>query len=162
MKGISKQIELYTKQEILLPPPPLKEKTKEEIEKEIEIDLLKLRHKIYQPNSSYRAKKDNFLLQREKSKEFDLVKERRSGYLRSSKAITIPAKAEDYYNEMEYQVHDNMMDIILRFSFDLIRNPHHNPSNKSYLFSKSSFILNEKITHYKKLKKKSILIFFYS
>jgi hypothetical protein len=54
---------------------------------------------------------------------------------------------------MEYQAFDNMMDISQRFGYDTIRNPHHNPTNKNYLFSKSYFVLSEYITSYKKLKK---------
>jgi hypothetical protein len=64
---------LYTKQEILLPPPPLQEKIKEEIEDEIEVDLLRFRYQTYQPNTSYKKKENYFLLQRDKSKEFELI-----------------------------------------------------------------------------------------
>jgi hypothetical protein len=53
---------------------------------------------------------------------------------------------------MKFQVFDNMIDIILRFGYDTIRNTHHHPSNKNYLFSKSYFVLSENITPHKKLK----------
>jgi hypothetical protein len=111
-----------------------------------------------------------------KKNEFDLIKRKRSRYynardiefylfphvyivedhLRPSKVIAIPAKAVDCYNEMEYQAFDNMMDICLRFGYDTIRNPHHDPINKNYLFSKSYFVLSENITSYKKLKKNQL------
>jgi hypothetical protein len=74
-------------------------------------------------------------------------------HLRKSNVIALPSKAENCYNEMEYQAFDNMMDIILRFGYDSIRNLLHDPSNKNYLFSKSYFLLSENITPYKKLKK---------
>jgi hypothetical protein len=59
-----------------LPPPPPKEKTKEEIEYKIESDLLRFRYQTYQPNTSYKVKENDFLLQRGKSKEFDLIKKK--------------------------------------------------------------------------------------
>jgi hypothetical protein len=74
IKEVFKQIELYTRKEILLPPPPPKEKTKEEIEDEIEADLLRFRYQTYQPNTSYKGKKNDFLLQIDKGKEFNLIK----------------------------------------------------------------------------------------
>jgi hypothetical protein len=64
IKEISKQIEMYTKQEILLPPP--KEKTNEEIEDEMEADLLRFRYLTYQPNTSYKGKENDLFLQKEK------------------------------------------------------------------------------------------------
>jgi hypothetical protein len=64
IKQISKQIELYTKQEILLHPP--KEKTKEEIEDEMEADLLRFRYQTYKPNTSYKKKKNDLVIQSEK------------------------------------------------------------------------------------------------
>jgi hypothetical protein len=51
-----------------------------------------------------------------------------------------------------------MMDTILRFGYDTICNPHHDPTNKSYLSSKSYFVLSENITPYKKLKKINLII----
>jgi hypothetical protein len=57
---------------------------------------------------------------------------------------------------MEYQAFDNMMDICQRFGYDTKRNPHHDPINKNYLSSKSYFVLSEKITPYKKLKKNQL------
>jgi hypothetical protein len=113
---------------------------------------------------------------KKKRNEFDLIKRKRSRYydpgniefylfphvylvedhLRPSKIIAIPAKAEDCYNEMEYQAFDNMMDICLRFGYDTIRNPHHHPNNKSYLSSKSYFVPSENITSYKKLIKNEL------
>jgi hemerythrin-like domain-containing protein len=53
-------------------------------------------------------------------------------HLRPSKVIAILSKAQNCYNEMEYQAFDNIMDIILRFCYDTIGNPHHDPSNKNY------------------------------
>jgi hypothetical protein len=111
---------MYTKQEILLPPP--KEKTKEQIEDEMEADLLRFRYQIYQPITSYKKKENDLLLQKEKREEFDLIKRKRSRYynapdiefylfphmylvedhLRPLKAIAIPTNAKDCYNEMEY------------------------------------------------------------
>jgi hypothetical protein len=67
---------LYSRKEILLPPPPPKEKIKEEIENEIEADLLRFRYQSYQPNTSYKGKENDFLLQREKNKKFALTKKR--------------------------------------------------------------------------------------
>jgi hypothetical protein len=46
---------LYTKQDILLHQPPPRDKTKEEIEDEIEADLLRFRYQTYQPNISRRS-----------------------------------------------------------------------------------------------------------
>jgi hypothetical protein len=45
---------LYAKQEILLPPLPLKDKTKQEIEDDVEADLLKFRYQTFQQNTSYK------------------------------------------------------------------------------------------------------------
>jgi hypothetical protein len=44
IKEVSQQIELHTKQEILLLPPLLRVKTKEEIEDEIGTDLLRFKY----------------------------------------------------------------------------------------------------------------------
>jgi hypothetical protein len=74
-------------------------------------------------------------------------------HLRSSKSTVIPTKAEDCYNKMKFQGYDDMIDIILKFCFDRKLNPHHDPTNKSILFSKSYFDLSENITSYRKLKK---------
>jgi hypothetical protein len=68
---------MYTKKEILLFPLPPKEKTKEEIEDEIEADLVRFRYQTYQPNTSSKGKENDFLLQRDKSKEFDLIKKKK-------------------------------------------------------------------------------------
>jgi hypothetical protein len=107
IKKISKQIEMYIKQEILLSSP--KEKIKE-IEDEMEADLLRFRYQTYQSNSSYK-KKENDLIKRKRSRYYNardiefylffhvyLVED----HLRPSKVIAIPAKAVDCYNEMEY------------------------------------------------------------
>jgi hypothetical protein len=45
---------------------------------------------------------------------------------RPSYVVTIPAKAEDCYNLLEYQGYDNMMDIINNFGYTIIPNPHVN------------------------------------
>jgi hypothetical protein len=57
--------------------------------------------------------------------------------------VEIPAKAEDSYNLIEYLTYDNMMDIINKFGYTIIPNPHVNIFNlgkiipESYRISKS-------------------------
>jgi hypothetical protein len=57
---------MYSKEEILLSPLPPKVKTKEEIEDEIEADLLRFRYQTYQPNTSYKNKENDLVIQTEK------------------------------------------------------------------------------------------------
>jgi hypothetical protein len=57
---------MYTKEEILLPPPQPKVKTKEEIEDEIEAVLLRFRYLTYQPNTSYKNRENDLVIQTEK------------------------------------------------------------------------------------------------
>jgi hypothetical protein len=90
---------MYTKKEILLPPPSPKDKTKEETEHEIKADLLRFRYKTYQPNTSYKRKENDFLLQRDKSIKFDLIKKKRSRYCNA-------ADIEFYYFTHMYLVED--------------------------------------------------------
>jgi hypothetical protein len=49
-----------------------------------------------------------------------LIKDKR----KPSYAVEIPVKAQDCYNLFEYLAYDNMMDIINKFGYNIIPNPH--------------------------------------
>jgi hypothetical protein len=60
-------------------------------------------------------------------------------------AVAIPAKAEDCYDLIEYLGYDSMIEIINKFGYDIIQNPHVNRFNLGKIIPESYRIPKSKI-----------------
>jgi hypothetical protein len=121
----------------------------------------------------------NVIIQNKKSIEFQDIQKLRASYYdvrtieyfllymflveyyrRPSYAVAIPAKLEDCFNLIEYQVYDNMMDVINQLGYNIIPNPHVNMSNLGKIISEAYRIPKPKIPSYERLTSNEIGLLF--
>jgi hypothetical protein len=139
----------------LFSPPPI-DKIQKELKEEILNKIVKNRFFQFQDSVNYRDKEKYINFQNEKFKEFQQI-EKKSGsyydvpklvnfisdvflienYRRPSYAIAIPAKAEDCYNLIEYQVYYSMKNIINKFGYGIVPNSHVHNFNSLKIVSES-------------------------
>jgi hypothetical protein len=147
------------------------EKSEEELKEAIANNIVRNKFLQYQDTVNYSEMEKNINLQNEKTKEFEKIKKLRISYYdvrklayflpymflveddkRLSYLVAIPAFAGDCFNLLEYLAHDNMMDIINKFGYNIIPNPHVNMfdlkkiKSESYQIPKSSIRSFNRIT----------------
>jgi hypothetical protein len=139
------------------------EKLEKELKEEIANKIVRDRFLQYQDRVDYSEKEKNIILRDEKTKEFEKIQKLRASYYdvrtlvyflpymflveddkRPSYLVAIPAFAGVCFNIFEYLAYDNIMDIINKFGYNIIQNPHVNIfdfkkiKSESYHIPKSS------------------------
>jgi hypothetical protein len=157
------------------------EKPEKELKEEIANKIVRDRFLQYQDRVDYSEKDKNIILRNEKTKEFEKIQKIHASYYnvrtlvyflsymflveddkRPSYLVAIPAFAGDCFNLLEYLAYDNMMDIINKFGYNIIPNPHVNTFNLTKIKSESYKIPKSNIRSFNMLTSNNIKLLFFS